>query len=262
VIPSIKFRIQPKKLIVELNERGFTLKDVKAVCDTGKSSKVDDSGTTGEKGLGFKSVFAVARIVAIRSGLWSFRFEHRRGQDGVGMVTPIWTTTEDEDESLQLQHGTRYSLIYADTRDSFAELLIAEFEKLPKTIIYALRQLERLEIMVENVAGRNDSLVLTRSGRLDDEVIRVKSSVSGTFGDHLSHVAVFQNFQKTISNLPTEEMRPCGQSKVNIAFETDRDGNPVIPARGQHVFAYLPVQRLLQLPVSSEAGAGVFEIHD
>jgi hypothetical protein len=83
------FTVFPKELRVDVNEDGFALLDVLSTCDTGQSSKQLDEDSTGEKGFGFKACFDVADQVLIQSGLWSFRFEHQRHQDGMGMITPI-----------------------------------------------------------------------------------------------------------------------------------------------------------------------------
>ena len=61
------------------------------------------------KGFGFKAVFGIADRVHIQSGAWSFRFEHSRNQDGLGMVTPLWTANTP---TLQADVGTRFTLQY------------------------------------------------------------------------------------------------------------------------------------------------------
>ncbi|KAL2441693.1 hypothetical protein ABEF95_016142 [Exophiala dermatitidis] len=221
VEPSITFRIKPSELIIESNELGFTLENVESICDTGKSSKTNNADTTGEKGLGFKSVFGIAEYVHIQSGLWSFRFEHRQGEEGVGMITPVWTHVTS---LLPSNVGTRLTLRYYDQRDIFATRLVSEFEKLPRTIMFALRKLRKLVIVVDGVAGRSDRITFEKDGDLRSDKIRINTTVTGNFGAHTS------------------------ESDVTVAFEVDSYGLPVIPVNGQHVFAYLPVQRIIQLP--------------
>ncbi|TEA13030.1 hypothetical protein C8034_v005273 [Colletotrichum sidae] len=57
------------------NESGFTLRDIRGLCNVGESKKTKakdaSSGYIGEKGVGFKSVFGVANKVHISSGDWS-----------------------------------------------------------------------------------------------------------------------------------------------------------------------------------------------
>ncbi|KAK5457302.1 hypothetical protein LTS15_005083 [Exophiala xenobiotica] len=245
VKPTITFRIKPTELTIETNEMGFSLRDVKAICATGKSSKIGNSDTTGEKGLGFKSVFGIADYVHIQSGLWSFRFEHKRGEDGVGMVTPIWTEIVDSLPAF----GTKCTLRYADTRDSFYRRLISEFERLPKTTIFALRQVTRMVVVVEGANGRPNQITFTKDGDLSSEEMQIRTLVTGQFGDHGSETTRLMLFKHTVTDLPSEEkQRTDATSDVTVAFEVTSSGTPIIPDSGQHIFAYLPVQRIPQLP--------------
>ena len=43
--PCIDFKVQEKQMIVDLNEDGFNLANVLAICSTGQSSKADNSET-------------------------------------------------------------------------------------------------------------------------------------------------------------------------------------------------------------------------
>ncbi|OAL29177.1 hypothetical protein AYO20_09230 [Fonsecaea nubica] len=245
VEPSITFRIKPSELIIESNEQGFTLENVESICDTGKSSKARNADTTGEKGLGFKSVFGIADYVHIQSGLWSFRFEHSQGEEGVGMITPVWT---DVTSRLPSNVGTRLTLRYSDQRNLFAKRLVSEFEELPRTIMFALRKLKKLVVVVDGVTGRSDQITFEKDGDLRSDEIRINTTVTGKFGAHKSATTWLKLFQHTVTDLPSDTHRTSSESDVTVAFEVDSNGLPVIPANGQHVFAYLPVQRIIQLP--------------
>jgi hypothetical protein len=247
VEPCIKFRVTQTELIIDINEQGFTLQNVRALCDTGKSSKVNDGTTTGEKGLGFKSVFTIANVVKIQSGFWSFRFENFT-EDGIGMVTPLWTTIND---STSKHKGTRMRLQYSDPKEPFLRELVSHFEGLPKTILYALRQIVRLEAVVEDVSSRSGAVCFHRTyGNDPSRLQQIQSTVTGTFGTHHSHTAYFRSFQETATNLPGHKLRSSDRSSVSVALEYDGIEKPVIPKEGQHVFAFLPVQQIRQLPVS------------
>lgn len=152
VSPSLTFRVRASELIVDSNEQGFTKANVLVISSTGESSKLRDINTTGEKGLGFKSIFGIANKIHVQSGPWSFRFEHARGQSGLGMVTPIWTATPPE--AVPAGIGTRFRLTHAQQDGAFLAKIVDEFDKLPDTIIFALRKLERLVVAFEDVKGR------------------------------------------------------------------------------------------------------------
>lgn len=87
----LSFSLYPDRIVLDSNEDGFSKEHVKAICSTGDSTKTAAEGYIGEKGIGFKSVFKVAKKVHIQSEPYSFSFEHTRdsSDDGLGMVTPL-----------------------------------------------------------------------------------------------------------------------------------------------------------------------------
>jgi hypothetical protein len=229
-----------------IDEMGFTLQNVRALCDTGKSFKVNDGSTTGEKGLGFKSVFTIANIVHIWSGFWSFRFENLT-EDGTGMVIPLWT--KQRGKFIQYR-GTRIRLEFSDTRASMLKELIAHLEGLPKTIVFALRQISHVNVVLENVCGRNDSASFRLKSDQDKTRFQVESKVVGKFRAHYSHPAYFRCFREEHTGLPEHKLRSSDSTIIKVAWEIDGKETPVVPQEGQRVFAFLPVQRIQQLPVS------------
>jgi hypothetical protein len=66
--PSLSFSLYPNRIVIDSNENGFQEGHVKAICSTGESTKALIQGYIGEKGIGFKSVFKVAKKVHIQSG--------------------------------------------------------------------------------------------------------------------------------------------------------------------------------------------------
>ncbi|KAJ4530448.1 hypothetical protein HRR80_007443 [Exophiala dermatitidis] len=161
------------------------------------------------------------------------------------MITPVWT---DVTSLLPSNVGTRLTLRYYDQRDIFSTRLVSEFEKLPRTIMFALRKLRKLVIVVDGVAGRSDRIAFEKDGDLRSDQIRINTTVTGNFGAHTSATTWLRLFQNTVSDLPSDTHRTSSESDVTVAFEVDSYGLPVIPANGQHVFAYLPVERIIQLP--------------
>jgi len=53
-------------LHIDYNEVGFTTRDVEAICKI-SSTKTASVDQTGEKGIGFKSVFRIADVVSVLS---------------------------------------------------------------------------------------------------------------------------------------------------------------------------------------------------
>jgi sensor histidine kinase regulating citrate/malate metabolism len=58
--PTISISVSPDHVKIECNEKGFSKENIHALCQIGQSSKKPGQGYTGEKGIGFKSVFKIA----------------------------------------------------------------------------------------------------------------------------------------------------------------------------------------------------------
>lgn len=74
--PRLTFTINASDIELQYNEEGFDVEDIIAITDTGDSKKKGadrlKKGFIGEKGIGFKSVFALASEVEIESPPWHF----------------------------------------------------------------------------------------------------------------------------------------------------------------------------------------------
>lgn len=242
--PFLTFDIRSHELIVDSNQDDFEVANVQAICATGKSSKKDHSDSIGEKGLGFKSVFGVASQVHIQSGLWSFQFNHRKNEDGLGMITPLWTAPN----SLPGNVGTRFKLKYTEKDKNMREELIAEFAKLPETVIIFLRTVQELRIFwddVEEEKKKKRKKIIRKKSEFKGEEVSILTECDGDKGEHQYRV-VTQN----ITKLPHDDRRQGDDTReVSLAFPVEESGQPIISERGQHVFAFLPLQRLPQIPV-------------
>ena len=255
--PSLTFEIRSDELLVDSNQDDFTIANVEAICATGESSKDAHLESIGEKGLGFKSVFGIADQVHIQSGLWSFRFEHCKGGSGLGMVTPVWT----DPNNLSGHVKTRFKLRYAKKDKKLREELIAEFAKLPETVIFFLHTVTELRIVwddtddekmerdaILNKKKKKKEKILRKKGKLKDRKVSIVTELDGCKEEHLYRVVT-----RNISELPQDDKRHGKDtSDVSLAFPIELvSGEPIVSERGQHVFAYLPLQRLPQIPVGN-----------
>ena len=68
----LSFSLYPDRLVLDSNEDGFREEHVRAICNTSASTKAVSRGFIGEKGIGFKSVFKVAKKVHVQSHPFSF----------------------------------------------------------------------------------------------------------------------------------------------------------------------------------------------
>jgi hypothetical protein len=243
-MPAMTFTVFPKELYVDINEDGFALSDVLSICDTGQSSKQLDEESTGEKGFGFKAVFGVADQVHVQSGLWSFRFEHQRHQDGMGMITPIWEQRKQLPDGVRTRFRLRYLMYEEDGLETLRDIW-TRLETQHACILFALRKLRKISIDFQEVEGRNHTICFEKSFSTNENITRITSSVAGEVTDHF-----YRTFGKTVRGMPKQIERSQSVSRIRIGFpvRTETDGSPKIEANGQFIFAYLPVMQMAQLP--------------
>ncbi|KAF8016189.1 hypothetical protein BT93_H1641 [Corymbia citriodora subsp. variegata] len=89
VEPALVFILQESGIIILNNERGFSDKDIRALCDVGNSTKKGSAGYIGKKGIGFKSVFRVTDAPEIHSNGFHVKFDISEGQIGFVLPTVI-----------------------------------------------------------------------------------------------------------------------------------------------------------------------------
>ena len=98
-VPTLKFILTPECVVVLNNEAGFTEKNIRAICDVGKSTKDPHrSGYIGQKGIGFKSVFRITDVPEIHSNNFHVKFDTKSGP--IGYVLPHWVETSFIDGKL------------------------------------------------------------------------------------------------------------------------------------------------------------------
>nr|XP_046232573.1 protein NO VEIN isoform X2 [Scatophagus argus] len=92
-VPALAFVVERHCITVLNNETGFQEKNIRAICDVGRSTKGKHKyGYIGQKGIGFKSVFKVTDCPEIHSNGFHLRFDKTCGP--MGYILPHWA--EDE----------------------------------------------------------------------------------------------------------------------------------------------------------------------
>jgi hypothetical protein len=235
--PYINFHVYQDKITVDSNEDGFTAENVKSICRINASTKIrtESQHYIGEKGIGFKSVFMVASKVAIQSGPFSFFFEHKPGDSGMGMITPEYFEPE---EGLR-KPLTRMTLTLLDTLDH-ADLL-SQFDALPDTLLLFVSNLRSIKVAKYGPAGELlDSTIY--SCDIDDVRRRARLlKICGCRNEPPEETSTYYHVtRKTLYNLPKDEQRDFNTAEVVLAFPLDSDNVPVI--KRQDVYAYLPIR--------------------
>jgi hypothetical protein len=238
----VAFEVRPDKVSIECNENGFTHENLKAICAIGKSSKVGAAGYIGEKGIGFKSVFMAAWKVHIQSNDFSFSFTHRKGDSGLGMVTPVW---EDADESLG-GSSTRITLFLHTSDDPEEdvrqrETIRLQFQDLQHTILLFLRKLRKVQVSFFDEDDTRTSI--TTYSLHGSNPVTVKKETFESVEERQYHVTkhVAKNIPKSENRTYSDEQdRADSSTEVVLAFPLSESGTPIV--ENQDVFAFLPMR--------------------
>lgn len=102
-------------LTYQTNEVGFTLRDVESLCAVGCSSKAGQDEKIREKGIGFKSLFKIADVASIYSGVYFFKLDTRPPLGYAGMILPIYLDNANDfvgSTSIYSSKPTLMSLLY------------------------------------------------------------------------------------------------------------------------------------------------------
>ncbi|KAJ4190314.1 hypothetical protein NW755_005456 [Fusarium falciforme] len=247
--PYVSFHLSKDQLVVECNEDGFTPANLEAICSIGESSKLATKGYIGEKGIGFKSVFMAAWKVHIQSGPYSFYFQHRPSDRGIGMVTPIW---QEPTEELP-QHMTRMTLHFhteGDHRSISAQQdnVRQQLRELSGNVLLFMRKLKEIRIVIDE-DGTTTSTVFSKS-ETDGSRIRILKSVTQDDGNSDTSSTLYHITKRQVHNLSKNEnrtyseeedrLREYSTAEVVLAFPLTPEHEPIIES--QEVFAFLPVQ--------------------
>ena len=239
VTPTVEFVVDTNAILVVNNEVGFQPSDIRSLCDIGNSSKVMRQAageqTIGEKGLGFKSVFAVTDCPQLFSRGFRLQFDCKHSS-GLGYVLP-----EALDENSVPQEATKWgTAIRLPWKDEFSteqrQQMISRMAQLSSALPLFLKQLRKIA-------------VTTPSGRTDFEMVdldRLGGRRVYCGGDrHEDWLVVHQDLavpegvQKPSAN---EGSRKTAQTNLQVAIPLSGSGG-VDTSRGPlDVHAFLPVR--------------------
>ncbi|KAH9620786.1 hypothetical protein KSS87_018166 [Heliosperma pusillum] len=241
VEPTLCFILQDTSIIILNNERGFTAKNIRALCDIGNSTKKGSSaGYIGQKGIGFKSVFRITDAPEIHSNGFHIKFDISEGQIGFVLPTTIppcdiqmfrrlasggdgqkgmncWNTCIVLPFKSKLREGSGMSSISSMFLDLHPSLLL---------FLHRLRC-----IKVRNMA--NDTYGVMRKELLGDGIVRVSNGE-----EKMTWFVASCKLRPKISRLYAH------MTEISIAFTLEEtvngDYKPVLAQ--QPVFAFLPLR--------------------
>ncbi|CAF4175149.1 unnamed protein product [Rotaria sp. Silwood2] len=153
IIPCLRIELNHNYILLSNNEQGFRAKDVLAICSLSVTTKTNLQEHIGEKGVGFKSVFAASNQPMLISHAWKFCFQVP-GLDAMSYITPLWITDQDIPDcisnqiSRNVQHTHLYLPLKLEAQTSEANLFLDQVIKaIDPCVLLNMRQLKRLEII-------------------------------------------------------------------------------------------------------------------
>ncbi|VDI46757.1 Hypothetical predicted protein [Mytilus galloprovincialis] len=153
---SVKFVMQTDGVIALNNESGFVEKNIRALCDVGRSTKGKHKfGYIGQKGIGFKSVFRVTDRPEVHSNGYHICFDVLSGP--MGYILPHWV--EDKWETGE-SWTTKIVLPLKEEMKIHMRSLAARFNDIHPSLLLFLHRLR--EITIDNKV-ENSSQVMRRN---------------------------------------------------------------------------------------------------
>ncbi|KAI3716435.1 hypothetical protein L1987_67312 [Smallanthus sonchifolius] len=241
VEPTLTFILQEKGVIVLNNELGFSVENIKALCDVGSSTKKEPSaGYIGKKGIGFKSVFRVTDAPEIHSNGFHIKFDICDGQIGFVLPTVVppcdvnlfgKLVSMDNDPMDEKLWNTCIVLPFRSSKnESFSvKNLISMFSDLHPSLLLFLHRLECIKF--RNLI--NDSFIIMRKEVVGDNIVNVSLGKekmtwfvksSKLQADHIRH------------DVQTTEI------SMALMLEDINNGNYIPKLEHQPVFAFLPLR--------------------
>lgn len=225
------------------NERGFSIKDVAAICDNNNCAKAALRTATGEKGIGFKAVFRVAQTVWVVSD--PYRFKLRRSS-----LRPEPCFHSFPDGSATDDGGTYMYLDVMQERKPDVRAAVAQFD--PTSMVF-LKKLGQINTTLDGIQKT--------------QFLRSEAMV----GNHISHVRIAQNGATVLCY-----KQFCFHVKLSVARSRQRDGNdstiklaiPVsedfqdVVCRDEKAYACLPIRNfgLKVRPTADLTSSGIMPV--
>lgn len=248
--PTLRFYLTDECLTVMSNEDGFSEANVRAICDMGSSSKTTGEHT-GQKGIGFKSVFASAWKVDVRSDPYSFSFTPKEtgNRRGLSLVLP----TNEESRRLTSDEGSRLTLHL--NSQTFKERT-SEFHDLESSIMLFLKVLRRIKINIDTSHATKEILYV----REDHETTRIIKKITTMKGIKRSEVSEYIIRSRHVRDLPVQQDGPQASScRVELAFRIESNGKTSAMTRQHRAYACLPIENF-DFKVSNSIGLQVTTI--
>lgn len=244
-IPTLEIKLQEDKLIFICNEKGFTQKDVEAICDVNASGKISDEserrGYIGEKGIGFKSVFKVCDIPEIYSNGFQFRlFGSNTNQHNLKYVVPEWIDKPTIDiDGKKTTLVLPLKKIYQKGGEKENDLS-KEFSQIEPNILLFLRKIEKLIIIDE---ANNQKTEILKS--IDNNIVTLTIKQKNEVTTSQKYLLINHKDRPVPNGLKetraTEKREGIKYSDITLGFPLTPSKKPKI-LESNKVYTFLPVK--------------------
>ena len=247
VAAELQFVIYDDWVELNYNEKGFTVEDVLAITGSGTSTKINSKqhmgGFIGEKGIGFKSVFAMAERVEITSSPW--RFELHKDRCVVPRPLPLDKTCPSQ--------GTRMRLFFAD-KDK-VKLVAKVLNKLldvndgVESLLF-LQHISAILVYDRRNNSKSAKSVFVHPADRSGELLQVSTDENS---NEILKYIVFEDkleFPQALAIERWPQLKFSGTSVVRrmaAAVLVDNAGNE-LPESGK-LFCFLPTEVRLPIPI-------------
>lgn len=171
ITPTLKFIVSNQGILTQNNEIGFNESNIESICKFSTSSKKGQKelGYIGEKGLGFKSVFAITEKPLVHSNSYLFYFK-------TGEYTiPYWVSNKDLDQYPKEFSQKDTTNIYLPFKDDFQHRddIANKIKDIEPIVLLFLSKLGCLQILENNQQIINVERVSSKSFENFDETLLV-----------------------------------------------------------------------------------------
>nr|XP_040032429.1 protein NO VEIN isoform X2 [Gasterosteus aculeatus aculeatus] len=228
--PALVFVLKKDSITVLNNEVGFQEKNIRAICDVGRSTKGKHKyGYIGQKGIGFKSVFKVTDCPEIHSNGFHVQFDKTCGP--MGYILPNWK--EDgrpvDTHVKDLHQHSWTTKIFLPLRSESHQTRNLFHDVHPSLLLF-LHRLRSISIYNE-IEKRHETM--TRKD-LSHNVLEVK---------HTEGTERWLVVKTTVQ--PKKIKEDVDSTELALAFQLNDDateGDVICQPQKQPVFAYLPLR--------------------
>ncbi|CAF1374580.1 unnamed protein product [Rotaria sordida] len=181
IVPCLRIELNHDYILLSNNEQGLRATDVLAIFSLAVSTKTIEQKHIGEKGVGFKSVFAASDQPMLISHAWKFYFKVP-GVDAMSYITPLWVENIPECISSQISTNSRSTHLYLPLKlqahtPATNQFLNDVARAVDSCILLNMRQLKKLEIV----------------DRREEKVIIIEKQVIGPTKLDIQPNVIFEN---------------------------------------------------------------------